>query len=160
MMRGKDVAALFQSFAQAGISAWAAGGWAVDAAVGRQTREHGDLDLAVDARHLRALLSLLTGEGFVTTVDWLPSRLELTAVDGRRVDVHPVEFAPDGSGIQRGLAGASFAYTADGFTTGTVEGVTVPCLSVEQQLRFRQGYQPRQVDVHDLRILNELKSER
>ncbi|AWB86962.1 amino acid transporter [Mycetocola zhujimingii] len=160
MVRGNDVVALFRSFARAGISAWAAGGWAVDAAVGRQTREHGDLDLAVDARHLPTLLALLTGDGFATTVDWLPSRLELTAADGRRVDLHPVEFAPDGSGIQRGLADTSFVYTADGFTTGIVEGFTVPCLSVEQQLRFRDGYPPRQVDVHDIRILNDFKSER
>jgi lincosamide nucleotidyltransferase A/C/D/E len=30
---------------------WAAGGWGVDALVGHQTRDHRDLDLALDAAH-------------------------------------------------------------------------------------------------------------
>ena len=156
MMSGGEVVALFRSFAAAGIRAWAAGGWAVDALVGRQTREHGDLDLAVDSVHLASLLDLLDGDGFSVTVDWAPSRLELTAADGRVVDIHPVAFGADGSGVQTGLGGGSFHYAADGFSVGTIEGVPIPCLSVDQQLRFREGYEPRPVDVHDIALLMEL----
>jgi lincosamide nucleotidyltransferase A/C/D/E len=36
---------------EAGCSVWVAGGWGVDALVGRQTRLHRDLDLALDARN-------------------------------------------------------------------------------------------------------------
>ena len=155
-MRSSDVVELMQSLADAGVSAFVAGGWAVDALVGHQTREHADLDLAVDNRDLSSLLSLLERQGFEVTVDWSPSRLELTSEDGRTVDVHPVEFAADGSATQAGLGGESFHYEPDGFTSGTIDGRPVPCLSREQQLRFRTGYGPRPVDVHDIHLLDEL----
>ena len=152
-----EVAALFRSFADAGVTTFAAGGWAVDALVGHQTREHGDLDLAVDSRDLPVLLALLERQGFVVTVDWAPSRLELTAADGRTVDIHPVTFAADGGGTQAGLDGESFHYAPDGFTTGIVDGQRVPCLSTAQQLQFRAGYPPRPADVHDIALLNQLR---
>lgn len=36
--------------------------------------------------------------------------------------------------------------------------VVVPCLSREQQVQFHRGYVPRAVDLHDLRLLDELAS--
>ncbi len=44
-----DVVDVLDRLAAARIDAAVAGGWAVDALVGRVTREHGDLDLAVAA---------------------------------------------------------------------------------------------------------------
>jgi lincosamide nucleotidyltransferase A/C/D/E len=152
-MESVQVVALLDRLHGAGIRAWVAGGWAVDAVVGRRTRDHGDLDLAVDAAQLDALLALLGEHGFRITVDWLPSRVELTAADGRRVDLHPVAFRTDGSGLQSGLNGPGFEYPADGFTAGSIDGRAVPCLSVALQLRFREGYPPRDVDLHDVVVL-------
>jgi lincosamide nucleotidyltransferase A/C/D/E len=94
--------------------------------------------------------------GFTTTADWLLARVELTAQDGRRVDLHPVAFAADGSGIQQGLNGVVFAYSQDGFTEGVIDGRRLTCLSVPQQLRFREGYEPRDVDLHDVGLLRQL----
>ncbi|MFE9693770.1 nucleotidyltransferase domain-containing protein [Micromonospora sp. NPDC005806] len=155
-MHGDQVIALLDQFAAAGLRVWVAGGWAVDAVVGRRTRPHGDLDLAFDATQQVPLLALLDRLGFVTTVDWLPVRAELTAPDGRKVDLHPVAFRPDGSGVQAGLDGASFRYAPDGFAAGSIAGRPVPCLSVAQQLRFREGYPPRAVDHHDIALLRQV----
>lgn len=141
---------------RAGIRAWVSGGWAVDAMAGRQTREHGDLDLALEAPRLDDALALLAAEGYAVTVDWLPARIEVGAADGRRVDIHPIRFARDGSARQAGLDGAEFHYAADGFTVGRIGGVTVPCLSIAQQRRFREGYPPRPEDVHDIGVLDAL----
>jgi lincosamide nucleotidyltransferase A/C/D/E len=143
-----------------GIRAWVAGGWAVDAVAGRQTRPHNDLDIAVDAKHLQLLLELLREHGFVVTLQWGHSRIELRARDGRIVDVHPVTFAEDGTGIQTGLAGEDFHYSSSGFTHGQVEGYRVPCLSIEQQLRFREGYELRPVDRHDIAVLHLVGAQR
>jgi lincosamide nucleotidyltransferase A/C/D/E len=155
-VNGDQVTALLDEFAADGLRVWVAGGWAVDAVVGRQTRPHADLDLAIDASQQAELLALLDRLGFVTTVDWLPVRAELTAPDGRKVDIHPVAFRPDGSGVQSGLHGATFAYAADGFAEGVIDGRPVPCLSVGQQLRFREGYPPREADHHDIALLRGL----
>jgi lincosamide nucleotidyltransferase A/C/D/E len=133
--------------------AWVGGGWGVDALVGRQTRPHADLDLAVGADQLAGMLDVLSRLGFGVAVDWLPVRVELAHPDGRRVDVHPLRFQPDGSAAQDGLAGAVFHYAADGFTTGRVHGREVRCLSAAQQLAFRDGYQWREVDRHDVTLL-------
>ncbi|MGC5019164.1 nucleotidyltransferase domain-containing protein [Micromonospora sp. DT47] len=157
-MNGDQVTALMDEFAVHQLRAWIAGGWAVDAVVGRQTRPHGDLDLAVDAAQQDELFALLSRLGFTVTVDWLPVRAELTAPDGRRIDVHPVAFRPDGSGVQEGLDGTTFGYAADGFAEGSIDGRRVPCLSVAQQLRFREGYEPRAVDHHDIALLRQAVS--
>ncbi|MDQ7876370.1 amino acid transporter [Microbacterium sp. QXD-8] len=156
-MEGSQVVDLFRAFAAAGLRVWLAGGWAVDAIVGRQTRAHDDMDVAVDIRDLPSFLELLGERGFVITTDWAPSRLELTAPDGRVVDVHPVAFAEDGSGQQAGLGGDTFVYASDGFAVGTIDGSVIPCLSVSQQLRFRNGYELRAADIHDLELLEKYR---
>ncbi len=145
-MEAAQVADLMAALARNGLRACIGGGWGVDALVGRQTRPHADLDLAIDARQLEQVLGLLRGQGFEAAVDWLPVRVEMAHGDGRRVDVHPVVFGPDGGGLQAGLDGAEFAYPADAFTRGLVGGLQVECLTAEQQLVFHQGYPARDVD--------------
>ena len=69
------------------------------------------------------------------------------------VDLHPVSFDADGRGHQEDLDGGHFEYPIGCFTVGRIGGEIVPCLSAEQQRRFRQGYELRDVDHHDLEIL-------
>jgi Aminoglycoside-2''-adenylyltransferase len=54
----KDALRLFN-----GVEArwWVAGGWAIDLRLGRQTREHVDLDVAILRREQRAFWELLSG---------------------------------------------------------------------------------------------------
>jgi lincosamide nucleotidyltransferase A/C/D/E len=107
-----------------------AGGWGIDALLGRQTREHRDLDL----RPVRFVLS-----------------------DGAtELDLHPLVFAADGSATQQADdEGATFPYPANCFGTGRVDGVEVPCVSVAQQVFFHQGYAPADRDLADMRHLRE-----
>jgi lincosamide nucleotidyltransferase A/C/D/E len=152
-VNAEQVAELFVHLDERGLRSWVGGGWGVDALVGRTTRSHADLDLAVDADQLEDVLSLLRGLGFAEAVDWLPSRVELAAPDGRRVDVHPVTFDHDGSALQAGHGGPPFRYPADAFTWGVIGGVRVPCLTAVQQLVFRTGYPLRNRDRHDIPLL-------
>jgi lincosamide nucleotidyltransferase A/C/D/E len=46
------------------VRLWLDGGWGVDALLGQQSRQHGDLDVAVEARHLDVLLQALDQAGF------------------------------------------------------------------------------------------------
>jgi lincosamide nucleotidyltransferase A/C/D/E len=153
VVKARDAASLLEQLSKHGLRAWVAGGWAVDALVGEQTRLHGDLDLAVDADELTELIGVLNGLGYSITTNSLPSRVELTDHDMRRVDLHPVRFRADGGGSQAGLDETSFEYQADGFSTGTIDGHQVPCLSGTQQLSFRHGYDWRQVDHHDVPLI-------
>jgi lincosamide nucleotidyltransferase A/C/D/E len=139
-----------------GCRAWVAGGWGVDALVGEQTREHRDLDLVIDADRETDVLATLADMGYSIETDWRPARVELVADEARWVDVHPVRFDADGHGRQADLDGGHFTYPAGCFVTGRIGGRAVACLSAEQQLRFRAGYGLRDIDWHDLSLLNGL----
>ncbi len=141
---------------RAGVGYWVAGGWGVAALVGRQTREHRDLDLAVDTRGLAQCLDALEGLGYVRETDWLPVRVEYAAAGRGWVDVHPVEIFAEGHGRQRGMGGHDFVYPASCWAVDRLGGRRAPCLSAEQQRVFHSGYAPRPEDVHDLAQLDAL----
>ena len=86
---------------------WVAGGWGVDALVGRQIRIHSDLDLAVDVTQTAPdhLLRAFGRHGYVVEADWRPSRVALVADGTRQVDLHPIVFDPQGTGWQANLDG-------------------------------------------------------
>ncbi|QCB95471.1 amino acid transporter [Cellulomonas shaoxiangyii] len=156
-MDADEVHAVLDALALAGCRAWVAGGWGVDALLGRQTRQHRDLDLAVDATTEAAALRALARRGYAVETDWRPVRVELAAPGGRWVDLHPVVFDEAGDGVQADLDGGVFTYPAACFVTGTVAGRPVGCLSVQQQLLFHTGYEPREVDLADLALLRQLR---
>ena len=150
------VLAVVDALERAGVRAWLDGGWGVDALVGRQTRAHRDLDLALDVRDEAAALAALRTRGYEVETDERPTRVELAARDERWVDVHPLTFDAGGDGIQRGPAGERWVYPADCFVTGSLAGRTVGCISAAQQVLFHSGYELREQDRHDLALLREL----
>ena len=151
-----DVHAVLDALEAAGCRVALEGGWGVDALVGRQTRVHRDLDVAVDSTQEGAVLAALERLGYVVETDWRPTRVELVADGPRWVDVHPVTFDAEGDGVQIGLAGERYPYPAAGFTTGTVGGRPVRCITAEQQLDWHSGYDPRDVDRADIAQLRRL----
>lgn len=138
--------------------AWVAGGWGVDLLVGRQTRPHRDLDLAVDAAGLDRGLDALAALGYAADADWLPVRIELHRPGRGWVDLHPVSFDEHDDGVQAGPEGTVFGYPRDSFVQGSLDGVGIACLSRVLQLTFHQGYELRDVDRHDLALLLALPS--
>lgn len=156
-MDASEVHAVLDALATAGCRCWVGGGWGVDALFGRQTRPHRDLDLAIDAAAEQAALHALAQRGYVVETDWRPVRVEVAAPGGRWVDLHPVVFDKAGDGVQADLGGGIFTYPAACFVTGTIAGREVGCLSVQQQVKFHSGYEPREVDLADLALLNQLQ---
>ncbi len=153
-----EVLGVLADLTEAGCSVWVAGGWGVDALVGRQTRLHRDLDLALDADNETVALRALERRGYRLETDWRPVRVELVAEGRGWVDVHPVVFDATGHGRQADLDGGRFDYPPDAFDQGALGAVRVPCLSLDQQLRLHTGYQPRPIDLFDLALLERLAS--
>ena len=142
---------LLAVLAAAGVGAWLAGGWGVDALAGRQTRRHYDVDVVVDtAPDVReAVAAALTAAGFREgTVEHneglaMPVRWAWHDDTGLCVDILPVAldrppFRSDGT---------------EPFTNGRIAGRVVPCLSAELQVRLHTGYSPRDVEPHDMDVL-------
>jgi lincosamide nucleotidyltransferase A/C/D/E len=150
-MDAPPVLELMAGLRAAGVRVWIAGGWGVDALLGRQTRPHRDLDLIHDVEHEAVALEVLAAHGFRETADERPVRFVLRDEGGLELDLHPVRFAPDGSARQATYEeGVFFDYPADCFVTGTIDGETVPCVSAAQQAYFHQGYEPAERDLHDM----------
>jgi lincosamide nucleotidyltransferase A/C/D/E len=160
-MRERHVIEALDALSAAGVSAWVAGGWGVDALEGRSTRAHQDLDLVIDRADERHALAALAARGYcnpeVSVVEraLLPRRVLVHTAAGRAIDVHPVDLrswlALDVAALldlgEGDPAGAAFA-------EGVLGGRPVACLSRALQLRAHQGYKHRETDLHDLDVLS------
>lgn len=156
----RDALEILDLLDYAGVPWWLAGGWGVDALVGRQTRRHKDLDVVVPSDHVDAALAALRAGGFrhrKTSADGshhhvpgalMPQRELLQDGATRTVDLHPVELGTwlDTVGI------------TDPFTTGTIQGRAVGCLSVEAQRAAHTGFELSAEHLVDLRHLDKIRS--
>jgi RimJ/RimL family protein N-acetyltransferase len=149
-MKAHDVLTVLAALPEGKATVWVAGGWGVDALIGEQTREHADLDLAVQADQEPIVIEALARLGYRIVLDYRPARLAMADEHGHEVDLHPVVFDARGRGVQAGLHGNAFHYPAGAFTRGTIAGKPVQCLSVDQQARFHAGYPLRAKEQQDL----------
>lgn len=141
-----------------GMRYWLDGGWGVDVLLGKQTREHRDVDINFDARYTDALLRTLVSHGYEITTDWRPVRIELCHPELSYVDIHPFVINEDGTAKQADLEGGWYEFEADYFGSAVFEGRTIPCISAKGQKIFHTGYEFREVDKHDIRIIDYLLS--
>jgi len=151
-MTSADVLNLYNRLKDFNIDVWIVGGWCVDALLGKQTREHDDLDIAVHRKDNAKLRQLLLHNGYkeeprIDSSEWM---YVMTSETGQSVDVHA--FAYDGSGNI--LYGIQFPF---GSLTGIglIEGQEVNCVKPEWMFRFITRYEPRAKDIHDIRALCE-----
>jgi len=148
-MTRQDAIEIYLLLATRGINVWIDGGFCVDALVGRATREHGDLDIAVERQDADTLCAVLANEGFSRLASADGSAWSFVLSDGRRnVDVHV--FAYDASG--KNIYGIEYPF---GSLTGTgeLDGVKVTCVAPEWMLRFKTAYAPTAKDIADVTAL-------
>jgi lincosamide nucleotidyltransferase A/C/D/E len=132
-----------------GVRATLDGGWGVDALLGRETRAHEDLDLVVALSDAPRIFEALRPLGFALHEDHLPVRFVLRRI-GEQIDFHTVTFDAEGGGVQPQPSGGSFRYPPEGFVTGRVRGVSVPCIWAPVQVLCHLGYEPTEKDARDV----------
>ncbi|GAA1313970.1 hypothetical protein Psi02_64460 [Planotetraspora silvatica] len=158
MFKANEVLRVLALLHSAGSDVWVAGGWGIDALVGKVTREHRDLDLIHRIEQEPLLIKTLETAGFIEKPAWpgRPVRFVMSDLNGLELDLHPLLFHSDGSAVQSADDhGGTFPYPADSFVAGLIEGVQVPCLSAAQQVYFHQGYEPSDRDRHDMAQLRD-----
>ncbi|MEU9450367.1 amino acid transporter [Streptomyces sp. NPDC048277] len=139
-MTADDVLSVLALLWRAEVDVWVGGGWGIDALVGEQTREHRDLDLMHRLDQEDAAVRALAGVGFAESLDQRPVRFVVTAADGREIDLHPLDFADDGSALQASFEpDRPFRYPASCFVTGRIGGTAVPCLRHRHALLITVG---------------------
>ncbi|WP_421723379.1 GNAT family N-acetyltransferase [Bauldia sp.] len=147
-----DVIALLRQLADAEIEIIVDGGWAVDAVLGRQTRPHRDLDIAIRHSDVPRLRTLLEAQGYRDSPrpDTTAFNFVLEDPDGRAVDVHTYEFDSAGNHID------GLPYPIDSLNgRGIIDGHPVRCITPEWLVRFHTEYEPDKTDFRDVRALCE-----
>jgi lincosamide nucleotidyltransferase A/C/D/E len=152
MMTSLDVVHFYNKSECLGIKIWIDGGWGVDALLGRQTRPHEDLDIAIESKDLPKLRELLEPCGYKdlnkgNATEW---NFVLGDDEGRQIDVHA--FVLDAQGKVAG----GIMYPLGSLTgVGTIDGQTVRCISPGFMVKFHTGYKLRDTDFKDVPALCE-----
>ena len=151
-MTSNDVLDLYNRFTEVGIAVWIDGGWCIDALLGRQTRKHSDLDIAVHYNDNVKLRQLLENSGYKEEVRSDSSEYMYVMKNdvGLVVDVHAFEYDKQGNNCY------GVAYPFGSLTgTGIINGQEVNCIAAQFMLQFKTGYEPTEKDLLDIRALCE-----
>jgi lincosamide nucleotidyltransferase A/C/D/E len=139
-----------------GVEASVGGGWAVDALLGEQTREHSDLDLWLPARDIEPLFVAFARCGLDRILPWPGDRpWNFVLHDGgtSRVDLHCYEPIDD-ERIHYGAFAGGDVFPASALAgEGVIAGVAVRCETAEWSVRWHCGYPARPSDRHDVGLL-------
>lgn len=157
-MTANDVLDLVQLFDRHQIDVIIDGGWGVDALLGRQTRTHADLDLAVQHKDLPQIRALLAARGYqsVPRDDTSDHNFVLGDNQGHHIDIHAYTFVGVASPTENrsGNLVDGIAYPVDSLTgTGAICGHPVKCISPTWMVKFHCGYEFDENDYRDVKAL-------
>jgi lincosamide nucleotidyltransferase A/C/D/E len=157
LMRQQEVIDFYLLMEGRGAPVWIDGGWSVDALLGKQTRPHKDLDIAIQQKHVRKLLDLLEEQGYeeIKLESARPHNFVLGDDRGHEIDVHVIVLDDKGNGIY-GPPENGEMYPAASLTgTGIIDGHQVMCISPEWMIKFHSGYELKDKDFQDVSALCE-----
>lgn len=130
-MQQQEVIKSYNQLENIGIKIWIDGGWAVDALLGKQTRPHQDLDIAMQWKDVPKLREFLGTKGYKQIKEDSKWNFVLADDKGHQIDVHAFVY-DDKKNIIDGIM-----YPADSLTgTGNIEGYNVRCISPEYMVKF------------------------
>lgn len=151
-MSGDAAVRLLRLFEQNDIDVVVDGGWGVDALLGKQTRPHGDLDIALEHKDVPKLRLLLEARGYkdVPRDDTRDCNFVMGDDKGHEVDFHSYTYDAHGNLV------FGVAYPPDSLTgTGSIQGYSVKCITVEWIIKFHSGYELDENDYRDVAALCE-----
>jgi lincosamide nucleotidyltransferase A/C/D/E len=132
-MKLHDVIEIVQLFDRHHIEFCVDGGWGVDALLGKQTRSHADLDIAIQHKDSLQVRALLGAQGYndVHHPDSSDFNFVLGDCLGHRIDIHTYTFDAAGNHIY------GVAYPLESLTgNGSVNRHPVKCISPEWVVKF------------------------
>jgi lincosamide nucleotidyltransferase A/C/D/E len=156
-MTAASALSLLEALREVEVDPCVGGGWAIDALLGEQTREHADLDLWVRAVDLDPLIRVVAERGVDRLLPWggdRPWNFVLHDAGQLRVDLHLYEELPGQDAFHYGGVSTGVTFPTEALAgSGRIGGTPVRCESARWALRWRTGYPPRPVDLHDVRQL-------
>ena len=151
-MSAADVVGFVKLLREHAIEPCLDGGWGVDALLGRQTRLHADLDIAVEHKDVPLIRALLEARGYrdVPRDNTRDCNFVMGDDEGHLIDFHTYTFDKNGK-LTFGLD-----YPPDSLIgSGSIDGFPVRCITPEWMVKFHSGYDLDAGDYHDVRLLCE-----
>lgn len=151
-----DVHWFLDLFEELDIKVWIDGGWGVDALLGKQTRDHADLDIVIETLAAAKLRNALFERDItdLPTDDHTKWNYVMGDSAGRLIDFHLIDIAKDGTGIYGPIENGD-SFPASSLTaTGAIGGRTVHCLNPEYQVQSHSGYELKETDFADMQELH------
>jgi lincosamide nucleotidyltransferase A/C/D/E len=144
------------------------GGWAVDALLGVQTREHHDLDVLMLGEDLPVLAEVFRDHGFGIQQVWQaenrwievdgstwPTAFVARTPEGVELDVHVIELE---AGVVVPLCDVSWPFDAGSLKGhGVIDGKPVACVSAQTQVAMHRGYELPEAHERDVALLRQLE---
>ena len=132
-MIAADVIGLYTELQDLGINIWIDGGWGVDTLLGKQSRPHKDLDIAIQQRGVPKLRALLEGRGYkeIKLEDARPWNFVLGDESEREIDVHVIVLDSKGNGVYGPVENGQLYPSASLTGSGAIQGQAVRCISAE-----------------------------
>jgi lincosamide nucleotidyltransferase A/C/D/E len=149
-MNFEDVIDLYTKLENLNIKIWIDGGWGVDILLGKQTRFHKDMDIAIQEKDVPALRKLLEAEGYKQIREDNKWNFVLRDDFGKEVDVHSFIFDKDGNVID-GIMYPPASLTG----TASINGHTLRCIPPEFMVKFHSGYELKEKDFKDVSAICE-----
>lgn len=164
-MNAEEVLRILDALEDNAVRYWLSGGWGVDALVGRQTRPHDDLDIAIDdferdePRARQTLIDLgFQHVEFHERRTWMPHQSVLDDGAGHRVDFVSIDWSRlverfGSHGPDRTTSSRDEALEHRVLSEGTIQGRRVPCLSADVQLLYHSGFSLEPAPRRDVDLL-------
>lgn len=151
-MDANEAISIYKLLEENGVSITIDGGWGIDALIGKQTRNHADLDIALEHKYVPALRKVLEQRGYSDThrMDSKEFNFVLADDKGHEIDVHSYTFDAKGNNIY------GIAYPIESLTgKGQLNGFEVRCITLEYVIQFHENYEPDEEDLQDIKALIE-----
>ncbi|MDD2682019.1 MAG: aminoglycoside nucleotidyltransferase [Bacilli bacterium] len=152
MVSEKDAIEIINYASKIGVKVYLDGGWGVDALLKRQTRPHNDIDLFIEETNRESFIKVLSCKGFYEVIETYTTNDHTVWKDNldRVIDLHIFRFS------NNEIIFEGNGYPIDTFSgIGTIGDIEVGCINAEYQVLFHVGYEIRDKDIHDVKLLCE-----
>lgn len=156
-MTADDVLAFLRLTKTLEVEIWIDGGWAVDACLGEQTRQHADLDIVIEQGHLETLVDAMRVLGYrdVPRDDTRPWNFVMGDSAGHEIDFHVIVLDDHGRGVYGPAENEDYWPASALNWSGVVSGQAVSCTSPEWLIASHTGYELKAKDHADVAALRE-----
>ena len=156
-MNQTDVLEFYNDMKNMGVKVWIDGGWGVDALLGRQTREHKDLDIAIEEKDVKKMRQYLNQQNYkeINLEQAKPHNFVLADNAGHQIDVHVIVIDENGNGIYGPKENGQMYPASSLKGEGQIGGQEVKCISPEDMVKFHSGYELKEKDYKDVKAICE-----